>query len=445
MNIVYQRVGKKTYNGERVYLDNETLAKFGYVPGAKMNTLINPDDHTVEFRLDPDGTNTVSKKKRKERVIPVIDKSGKSIKAALSSCDHITLSIIEENGEYRVLVKGEKNTASLKKENPTAQPLTTITFCAGAGISTEAMKEAGFREVAGVEWNPKAGAEDTFSDLYQQNNPDTVLFNVPMEQLKGTDLPNADVWLMTLDCTDYSKSSNGTGKGLHTMHLFMHAMRLFWERPKVDRPQAVLLENVPEFEKVAGNALKLCFEEEGYTVQTAVIDSLEHGSRTKRKRFFLSATVHDGFQFPEPTGVLASPIAIDGEVTTETLEWITPDESKTLQYFREREKKGMKHNHYMTVFDVTRDAYVGTITKSHHKIQPENWIKHPFLENTFAYLKAEHIRSIQGVPKHLYLGDSNKKKVESMGQAVCYTSFKRIAQSLYAFLRENQAMHACAS
>lgn len=435
MKIVYQRNGIATYKGTRIYIDSEMLAKAGYNPEERFDTDTKPEKNEIIFTLNKFGKNKVSHKKKNKKVIPVIDKAGKEIREALDLCDNITISIIELNGTHQVLVKGEKKTATVQREkNSFSESLRTITFCAGAGISSEAMKQVGFEEIAAVEWNPKEGSEDKFARLYAENNPESIVFNMPMEQLKAEHLPDAEVWLCTLDCTDYSKSSNGTNKGLHTMHLFMHLMRLFWEKPKDQRPIAVLVENVPEFEKVAGNSLELCFKEEGFFVSKTQLNSIEFGSRTQRKRFFMMATLFEGFEFPQGSGIKQSSILSDGTLSLNDLEWVTPEDSKTLKYFLERQKGKMTHNHVMTVFDLTKDAYIGTITKSHHKIQPENWIRHPYKENTYAYLKAEQIRAIQGIPSYLQLGESNKLQIESMGQSVCYVSFKKIANTVYNFL-----------
>ncbi|MFF2532499.1 DNA cytosine methyltransferase [Brevibacillus sp. NPDC058079] len=239
---------------------------------------------------------------------------------------------------------------------------------------------------------------------------------------------------VTYQDTDYSKASNGTKKEYHTMHLFMHLMRLFWDKPKEERPYAILLENVAEFEKVAGISLELCFKEEGYHVSRAKLNSLDYGSRTKRERFFMVATAFDGFSLPEPKGKNTTSIQEAGIISVDELEWVTPEESGTLHYFLSRESKGISHNHYMTIFDITKDAYVGTITKNHFKIQPENWIKHPTEPNLYAYLKGEHIRSLHEIDKAYYLGSSNKLIVECIGQSVCTKTFTAIAVALYQFL-----------
>ncbi|MDN4106190.1 DNA cytosine methyltransferase [Paenibacillus polymyxa] len=241
---------------------------------------------------------------------------------------------------------------------------------------------------------------------------------------------------VTYQNTDFSKASAGTKKEYQTMHLFMHLMRLFWDKKKSERPKAILLENVPEFEKVAGNSLELCFKDEGFSVTRARLDSLDYGSRTRRERYFMVATIFEGFSFPIPHERQRNSIQDSGLLKLEDLDWVTPSESGTLKYFLNREKKGMKHNHHMTTFDITTDSYIGTITKSHHKIQPENWISHPSDKNLYAYLNGEQIRKLYGISKDLYLGESNKLVVESIGQSVCIQTFKVITDKLYHFLME---------
>lgn len=429
--VIHQFNGKMTYNGQRIYIDKATLESAGFKPGTKFQTITDPSEHTVEFLVDAEGSNTVSKKTKKNGCIPVIDRQGKDIREALEDCDQIKVTFVQD----RVIIEGMKQTAKVRSQAKSeSNQLRTITFCAGAGISSECMKKAGFEEVAAVEWNPKEGSEDKFSDIYLENHPESVMFNIPMQQLKASDLPHAEVWLATLDCSDFSKASNGTKKQYHTMHLFMHLMRIFWEKPIHERPLAILIENVTEFEKVAGISLELCFKEEGYHVSKAKLNSLDYGSRTKRERFFMVASVYPGFLFPEKSGVKQTSIAEAGIISPDELEWVSPEESGTLRYFLERESKGISHNHHMTVFDVTKDAYLGTITKNHFKIQPENWIKHPTEENKYAYLKGEQIRALHQIDKQYYLGNSNKMVVECIGQSVCTQSFTAIAEALFTFL-----------
>ncbi|KJD42630.1 DNA cytosine methyltransferase [Paenibacillus terrae] len=434
--IIHQFIGKTTYNGERLYIEKDLLSAIGFVPGSRYVTNATPENNIIEFEIDAKGPNKVSKKIKNKNPIPVIDKSGQNIRSALKDCGQIKVTFIQD----RVIIEGIKPTTDVLSSNihevPT-EPLTTISFCAGSGISSQCLTESGFKEIAAVEWNPKEGKEHKFSDIYMKNHSDSIMFNLPMQMLEAEHLPNVDVWVATLDCADFSKASAGTKKDYHTMHLYMHLMRLFWDKKKSDRPKAILLENVPEFEKIAGISLELCLKDEGFSVTRAKLNSLDYGSRTKRERFFMVASVFEGFSFPVPYGQPMSSIQDDGVLKLEDLDWITTEDSGTLKYFINREKKGMTHNHHMTTFDITKDSYIGTITKSHHKIQPENWISHPTNKNLYAYLNGEQIRKLHGISKELYLGDSNKLVVESIGQSVCVQTFKAITDKLYHFLMDN--------
>lgn len=438
MKILYQFDGKPTYGGNRIYIDREMLTRAGFHPGRHFRTEANPSANKVEFVLDDAGHNKVSQKVRKQTTIPVIDKQGSEIRNALENCDRIKITFVQN----RVIIEGQKNTARVKKESNDFRPLRSITFCAGTGISAESSKQAGFQEVAAVEWNPKEGAPDKYANIFQENHSETVMFNLPMQELSADDLPYADLWVATLDCTDFSRASNGTKKkteeNFATMHLFMHLMRLFWQKPIAERPSAILIENVPEFQTVAGNSMELCLKEEGYHVTKGKLNSLDYGSRTKRERFFFVATAYEGFELPLPTGRLTTPIADDGVLTVDTLDWVTPEEHGTLRYFLEREKGHMTHNHRLTTFDVTKDSHVGTITKNHAKIQPENWIIHPTEPDTYAYLKAEDVKYLHGIPGSYYLGDSNKQIVEAVGQAVCFHTFSALIKALFNFLDEKR-------
>lgn len=166
------------------------------------------------------------------------------------------------------------------------------------------------------------------------------------------------------------------------------------------------------------------------------INSLDFMSRTKRERFFLFASCYKGFSFPDAIGRLETPIIDDGVMTIENIDWVTPEDSRTLKYHLGRQdEKTMTHNHKITSFDITKDSYIGTIPKSHYKCIPENLLKHPCKENTYAYIKNEkHLRYIHGIPEELYLGNSNSAIIKSIGQGVCYNTFKAIAKQIHDFL-----------
>lgn len=442
--ILKQRTGKiSNKNGKaRLYLEESTelLNRLGFKPGNyyEMHTNIKKNEIVLEKAKEQKG-NIIIKRTRKlkngmKKELSVIDKSGEEIREALKNCSFIKITFVENRGHGKVLIQGIKNTAQVLQEKVhTKDVLKNISFCAGSGISSKCMEKSGFVEVAFCEYNSKDGAENKFSEIFKKNSPDAVEFNIPMEQLKGTDLPFADVWLATLDCSDFSKLASNK-KEFKTMHLFMHLMRLFWERPIEDRPSTLVIENTPNFEHIAGNSLKLCLEEQGFFVNMAKLNSLDFGSRTKRERFFFVASIFDGFSFPEPTGRIETPIINDGIITLDNLDWITPEDSSTLKYYIDRQKN-MKHNYKIISYDITKDSYVGTIVKNHSNFKCENLIKHPTKENTYArILNIEHLKYLHNIDKDYYLGDSKTTQIQSIGQGVCCKTFQAVSDAVYKFL-----------
>lgn len=436
MKIIKQRKGKLTYNGQRLFIEDTALNEINMTPGTKYSTEVDVKSHTVLLKPSSIG-NKVSSKIKKGKVVPVIDKVDKGIKEALLNCTSVKITFYKsETGEDRVEIKGTIDTATtlkVNKDNPVSKQLTSITFCAGSGISASCNEKAGFKEIAYCEWNPKEGAEDKFANIFKENHRDSVMFNVPMQELDAADLPYADLWTCTLDCTDYSQLASGKTE-YHTMHLFIHVMRLFYQKPKNERPLCIIIENCSSFEKIAGNSMKLALKEEGYHIQMGKLNSLDYGSRTKRERFFFVATAYEGFEMPTPICRHDTPIIEDGIIKLEDLEWITPSDSATLKYFIDRQST-MKHNHKVISYDITKDSYIGTITKSHHKLVPENIIRHPTKPNTYAFLKnTDHLKYLHGIRSDYYLGDSKTIAIQSIGQGVCCNTFYAIVKKVYDFL-----------
>lgn len=445
----FYKVNKK--NGiAKLFLEiNEKIAaKINFTK--RYSTDIDDENGKIELIPTDGGSNKVTH--RESRKVFVVDKDSSDIRTVLDRYENIKVTFYtDDNGNGRVLIEGHTLTAD-KVNNPKSEetPITSITFCAGAGISSYAEEEAGFKKVAMCEYYPKTDdKDDYFANILEKNFPNSILFNVPMEQLNAKDLPYADFWSCTLDCTDYSKlasakkkqASNGTSEKspYSTMHLFMHMMRLFWEKPINERPKAILIENVEGFEVVAGNCIRLCLEEQGYEVVMKKINSLDYMSRTKRERFFLFASCFKNFSFPEAIGRLETPIAADGIMTIDNIKWVTSEENKTLKYFLDRENgKKTTHNHKISSFDITKDSYIGTIPKSHVKYIPENILKHPYKKDTYAYIRnIEHLRYLHGIPNEVYLGESKTAMIKSIGQGVCFHTFKAIAKQIYSFLKDN--------
>lgn len=432
---VYRKISLK--NGKaRIWLESLKLAEVGLSPGSAFKTEVDAKRGRITLLPSSIG-NVVSFRKRKGQTIPIIDKSGPDIREALEKCTGIKVTFFKEDGLPRVLIEGVRDTAEVvrSKGADVSKQLSSITFC--CGISSMATVDAGFKEVAGVEYNPKVGSENRYADVYAVNHPGSVMFNVPLEELDANDLPSATAWIFSLDCTDYSvlASSKSEDKFV-TKDLYLHLAALFKQRSKDSRPEAVLIENVPGFEKEAGLTLKIFFRKMGYSVADGKLNSLDFGSRTERKRYFFVATAYEGYALPVGSGRLETPIIDDGVITLDNLNWVTPESDGTLKYFVERNDK-ITHNHKLTTIDILTDTHFGTIPKSHHKKLPENLVRHPFRPSTFAFLmNVSHLRYLHGIKESVFLGDSTTLQIQSIGQGVCVRTFTEIVKNLHEFLSE---------
>lgn len=434
---VFRKISLK--NGKaRVWLEGMKLAEIGLTPGSAFKTEV--DEKLGKITLLPSIIgNVVSFRKRKGQTIPIIDKSGPDIRTALEACTGIKVTFFKDETGSRVIIEGVRDISEVvrSKNKDESRQLSSITFCCGAGISASCSVDAGFKEVAGVEYNPKVGAENRYSEVFSVNHPETVMFNVPLEILDANDLPDATAWIFTLDCTDFSllASSKSEDKFI-TKDLYLHLASLFKQRSKDRRPEAVLIENVPGFEKEAGSTLKIFFRKMGYSVADGKLNSLDFGSRTERKRYFFVACAYEGFSLPVGEGRLETPIIEDGVITLDNLNWVNPETDGTLKYFVER-NESITHNHKISSIDILTDTHFGTIPKSHHKKLPENIIRHPFKSDTFAFLMdVGHLRYLHGIRESIYLGDSRALQIQSIGQGVCVKTFFAIVKRLHDFLSE---------
>ena len=434
----------------RIYIDNCILNKVNLVPESRYN--VEYTEGAMKLLPAADGMYKVSRKSKGGRLVPVIDKENQSITNIFSSCSSVMISFYEQDGQAWVQITGVKE----KRPDGILNGLSFLSFCSGTGLSSHAFTQEGFRDIAFCEFNFK-GDPDRYSDIYMKNNPDSIMLNMPMQYLRPEDLPKADVWLATLDCTQFSlarrnliseegmdlKPENAQSKGL-----FLELWRLAKEVGPAKRPKFILIENVAGFKTVAGEALKIGLEAMEYYNAEAMIDSAEFGSRTRRNRYLLAFSLKKPFEFPEAPGPKTEPINADGVITLDSLRWMRPEESDTLKFFLQRDElikagKG-KNNFVVTTVDITKDTVFPTITKTHLKRRPEGIVKHP-TEELYAWVddvdSLKYLHEIEGYD----LGDNRRTAVEAIGQGVSVGTFRHMARKIREFLEQNFSAVAGAS
>lgn len=436
MRLVKQRLGKLVDEGRRVYLQDRKMADSTYFkPGRYYKYVVNAARNLVKIIPAKDGEgNMVSKRNLSDGgQKSVIDIRDSSIRSALAQCDYVTITIYDEMVE----IKGHMNTATVVKKRGTDNRITAIQFFAGAGISSETAKRAGFDEVAFVEFNSHGKNEnwDRFSDLCEKNHPKAISFNIPIEKLSADMLPKAKAWLISLPCNDYSVLKRKPGIELTTQHLFIHMMRLFFQTDKKERPEALFMEQVPGFKHIAGDSVEATLRDEGYHVTSQVIDSADFSARTMRKRYYMVASVHEGFEWPAATGRVTTPLMAEKWFNLDDIEWHTPESSPSLKHLYTRQQ-GKSSSEVFTIksMDPSKDAIAGTIPKYYKLSSCLALVKHPEREKTWGAFTVEQLRKLHRIWDNLYMGDSVTLQREAIGQAIECGTVYAIFSKLYNHL-----------
>lgn len=168
-----------------------------------------------------------------------------------------------------------------------------VSFFAGAGGFDLGFINAGFDIAVAYEW-------DKFAvQSYKANLGDHVI-QQDVSILKGSDIPEASVWLFGFPCQDVSVAGRKAGmeQGTRT-GLFYEIMRLLGE--KENKPEIILAENVKGLKKwlpvVQGE-----YEDAGYRFYMTEYNSKYFGVPQSRERYFLLGVREDlvgDFEFPE--------------------------------------------------------------------------------------------------------------------------------------------------
>lgn len=433
------KIKKAIIQDGRFYLQDKILyEKTKFKPGVPYQYIIDQTKKIIEILPAENGTKIVSKRLDSAGNIikSVIDIRNQEMKDALTGCDYVSVTILEE----RIIVvgyirPGNAVERSIEKKNE----LTSMTFCAGGGISAYFSAEAGFKEIALLEYNPSDRPEhwEKYANIAEENHQAAIIYNLPIEEFSAAMLPDdIDVWMITLPCNDYSmlKRARAEEEGrFPSLHHFLHVVRIFTETPNHKKPACIFFENVPTFAKIAGESLKLFFKDQGYHVSSATLDSADFGSRMHRERWYMCANTKGRFTFPEPTGRQSSPMLNESWFNLNDFEWMNPANSKSISRLLQRQ--GNKNTFGIKAINPATEAVSYTIPKNYRISVPQGMVKHPTASDTYAVFPPEYLKRLFSLPEQFYTGDSKTTQYEVLGQSVDGTIMRRIYNALYAFLK----------
>ena len=149
---------------------------------------------------------------------------------------------------------------------------TFIDICAGIGGMRLAFEALGGKCTFSSEWDKYC--QKTYFENFRE------IPNGDITKISPKDIPKHDILLAGFPCQPFSKGGLSTRKRLHRKngfhdknqgHIFFHIAKIISEK----KPKAILLENVPQLERMeGGNTFEFIIktlEKEGYTVHHKVI------------------------------------------------------------------------------------------------------------------------------------------------------------------------------
>jgi DNA (cytosine-5)-methyltransferase 1 len=203
----------------------------------------------------------------------------------------------------------------------------------------------------------------------------------------------------------------------------------FWALRAVEalNPHTIVVEQAKEYLASASwFVLNRVLGRLGYNVGGRVIDPVEYGELTGRKRSVIVATTGRPIVWPEPVvgdRILADILdPIGGD-------WFDRDRKPWL--FNHWDKQKAKGNGFDgEAYPITAKRF-GTIKRRYFAGQGDNpLVAHPTKPGVMRWMTIDEVKRLHGLPTDYYVGDTKTLAGEVMGQGVVVSLFRRIIESV---------------
>jgi len=233
---------------------------------------------------------------------------------------------------------------------------------------------------------------------------------------------------ISLQCDDFS---NVKAKSLKersvkdldtTIDLVYDGLRMIEEI----NPGVVLVENVEGFgNSMAGQLMAVKLRKWGYHVTEGMLTGKDYGGLTKRKRYYLVASVFPGFTFPEQSHSIQTAWDMVQEELP-NLRDVTANKSV---------QDGIKTKRIRLIKE--GDAYSPTLLKSQNRMAKDSlYIEY---NNRILFPNESLLRKLSGIPSDFNLnlvGETIGSEI--IGQGIDYPMHDRIIESIYSHIQSNQ-------
>lgn len=402
----------------RVYMQGRWLAAAGFEPGSRYG--VSYSAGRVVLDLAESGPLRVSSKGQQRT--PVVDLSNEELGRTLATGQVQVTTYprrIEITAAHSVILVTTRRFA-----------YTEGSLFSGGGLLTEAAKGLGFNPRFAVELSPQ------YADVYERNHPSAVMFNCSVEEVAWDRLQAfGPLGLLTMGvpCEPFSVirrlDKGGQEKRDKSLPPEAHDLgdMVFWALRAVEatNPYAVVVENVPGFLNAgSGFILQNTLRRLGYHVDARVIDPLEYGELTGRKRAVVVASAAP-VRWPETT---VSRRTLGEILEAEPHAWW--DRQSKPWPFNHWDAQTAKGNGFAAQQVSAASTKVGTIKKRYFAGQGDNpVVAHPTLPDTFRWFTLPEVMRLHGLSEDYYLGDSKTLAGEVIGQGVVVSTMRRIIAS----------------
>lgn len=428
MDILIRRLGDHR-GAPRLYLDCGALARAGFHPGLAIAVATDAEACRVLIKLDVAGSRRVSRKKRGDTEIPVIDLNSVEVLACLEVFHQVR--VVVKPGAIHVLAlsserKAQERLERLRGRMENGEALRCASIAFGAGITSWALHRGLASSGVSTSLAMANELQDEYLELAAQHNPvcagGTHLINAPMQEAVMDDWVVSRVGKVELleagiPCSGASRA--GVSKrGLAKMEdhpLVGHLVASVIQWIAALQPSIFVAENVRDYAASASAAiLRGWLVDAGYVVHEVELDAHDFGSLECRVRWFLVA-VPPAVDLDLRT---MAPAVVDHPVLGQLLEELPVSDSRYRRVEHLKAKavrdKARGSGFKMQLVDAN-STRVPTLRKGYHKGgSTDPRVRHPHDPELSRLLTAKEHARIKGLDQAL-LGNAS----DTVGHQIC--------------------------
>ncbi len=437
----------------RVWLEGIKIKREGFWPGLRYR--IEEKQRCLVLTLHDEGEYRVSRRKKGQHELPVIDITQKRLTALFEGAER--LRVLVRSGCIIISIhhhhqRRQERIQRLLHKLQHQMTLSIGSLFHGGGILDKAIHRGFANQGINTTLGIAVELESQYLEASLANNPElwsaeSLAAESGVQYLhlhSGT--TQFDGVIAGIPCTGaslsgrsklklaYAEDHQGAGACFFWFLLFVQAVN----------PAFILVENVPPYATTASaSVIRSVLTTLGYRLQERVFGGCEFGALEDRQRWVmvaLSEDLHDGFDLQAVPAIRTKP-----EQLRELLDPIPPESDcwKAYDYLANKEQADIAAGKgFRRQLLTAASTQCGTIGRAYNKARStEPFLQHPDdPAKSRLFTPHEHAR-LKGIPESVVDGLSTTTAHEVLGQSVVFPVFEAIAQALANHLR-NLAMIA---